>query len=175
MFVNRFSGYIFPRATGAEEDHLPVYRYVQQGAGFHGAEAELLFHLHESSAHTWDLRLAGDFVRGRLTDGAGNLPRITPQRLTAGIDYRGGPFFGGIDIQFADRARHLAGDESPTGASTLLNTSLGWHFDLGRFACDLFLRVTNLTDTEARNHVSFLKDLAPLPGRNAVLGMRLSF
>lgn len=175
VFVNRFSGYIFPRATGAEEDHLPVYRYAQHDAGFHGAEAEVLFHLHESSAHTWDFRLAGDFVRGRLTDGAGNLPRITPRRLTAGIDYRGGPFFGGIEVQCIDRARHLADDETPTDASTLLNASLGWHFDVGRFACDLFMRGQNLANEEVRPHVSFLKEVAPLPGRNVALGLRVSF
>jgi iron complex outermembrane receptor protein len=37
------------------------------------------------------------------------------------------------------------------------------------------LRGTNLTDEEARNHVSFLKDLAPLPGRDVRLSLRLAF
>jgi len=40
---------------------------------------------------------------------------------------------------------------------------------------DLLLRGTNLTDAEGRNHVSFLKDLMPLPGRDVRLGVRVAF
>ena len=45
----------------------------------------------------------------------------------------------------------------------------------GRTIVELLLRGTNLTDQEARNHVSFLKDLAPLPGRDVRLDVRLDF
>ena len=38
-----------------------------------------------------------------------------------------------------------------------------------------YLKVTNLTDTEARVHTSFLKDIAPRPGRSIALGVRGSF
>jgi iron complex outermembrane receptor protein len=34
------------------------------------------------------------------------------------------------------------------------------------------LKGTNLTDTEARVHTSFLKDIAPRPGRSFALGVR---
>ena len=34
---------------------------------------------------------------------------------------------------------------------------------------DVLLRGTNLTNEEARNNVSFLKDVAPLPGRDVSL------
>ena len=37
------------------------------------------------------------------------------------------------------------------------------------------LRGSNLTDTEARPHPSFLKELAPLPGRSLTAGVRLAF
>jgi hypothetical protein len=40
---------------------------------------------------------------------------------------------------------------------------------------DLLLRVTNLTDVEARNSVSRLKDFVPLPGRDVSLAYRLIF
>jgi iron complex outermembrane receptor protein len=33
-------------------------------------------------------------------------------------------------------------------------------------------RVNNVFDVDARNHVSFLKDLAPLPGRNFIVGLQ---
>lgn len=35
----------------------------------------------------------------------------------------------------------------------------------------MLLRGTNLTDEEARNHVSFLKDLVPMPGRDLSLSV----
>jgi iron complex outermembrane recepter protein len=37
------------------------------------------------------------------------------------------------------------------------------------------LRGSNLTDEEARDHTSFLKDVAPLPGRDIRLSVRLGF
>lgn len=40
---------------------------------------------------------------------------------------------------------------------------------------DPILKGTNLTDEEARNHASFVKDDVPLPGRDVSLIARLSF
>jgi iron complex outermembrane receptor protein len=39
----------------------------------------------------------------------------------------------------------------------------------------LFVEARNLTDEEAREHASFLKDLAPLPGRNFRMGLAYRF
>ena len=175
LFANRFDGYIFAQPTGGEQDELAVYQYTQRDAQFYGAELEVLFHLHASTAHTLDFRMAADTVRGEIRGSGENLPRITPRRLTLGFDYRAGPFSIGLDAQCVDRARHLAPAETATDRYTLLGASAGWHFDVNRFAFDLFVRGSNLTDEEARNHVSFLKDIAPLPGRNLTLGLRASF
>ena len=39
----------------------------------------------------------------------------------------------------------------------------------------VFAEARNLTDQEAREHVSFLKDIAPLPGRNLRVGLAYRF
>jgi iron complex outermembrane recepter protein len=39
----------------------------------------------------------------------------------------------------------------------------------------VFLDATNLTDREARPHTSFLRDVAPLPGRGLAFGVRAFF
>jgi iron complex outermembrane receptor protein len=39
----------------------------------------------------------------------------------------------------------------------------------------VFLRGTNLTDEDARQHTSPLKDIVPLPGRSLQLGLRYDF
>jgi len=57
----------------------------------------------------------------------------------------------------------------------MLDGTIGYRFFTGGLVHDLILRGTNLTDEEARNHASFLKDLAPLPGRNVSLAYRLNF
>ena len=44
-----------------------------------------------------------------------------------------------------------------------------------RYGHEILLRGTNLTDEEARNHVSVLKDTVPLPGRDIRLTYRLMF
>ena len=45
----------------------------------------------------------------------------------------------------------------------------------GPLTYELFPRGTNLTDEEARNHQSFLKDVIPLPGRSVTGGLRVTF
>lgn len=74
----------------------------------------------------------------------------------------------------ADQDR-VAPLERATDGHTLLNASLVWRAFLGRTVLEVLLRGTNLTNREARNHVSFLKDLAPLPGRDVRLGLRVAF
>jgi iron complex outermembrane receptor protein len=40
---------------------------------------------------------------------------------------------------------------------------------------ELFVNASNLGDEEARKHTSFVKDRAPLPGRNYAVGVRSRF
>jgi iron complex outermembrane receptor protein len=40
---------------------------------------------------------------------------------------------------------------------------------------DIILQATNLTNAEMRSHTSFLKDLAPQPGRNFDLSYKITF
>lgn len=44
-----------------------------------------------------------------------------------------------------------------------------------RIESEFFVRGANLADQEARSHNSFLKDIAPLPGRDVTIGVRVAF
>ena len=46
---------------------------------------------------------------------------------------------------------------------------------LGQADSYIFAKVENITDELAYSSTSFIKDLAPLPGRNFQLGMRVYF
>jgi iron complex outermembrane receptor protein len=57
----------------------------------------------------------------------------------------------------------------------MLDASVSYAFFTGSLGHEILLRGTNLTDEEARNHVSVLKDTVPLPGRDIRLTYRLMF
>jgi iron complex outermembrane receptor protein len=54
-----------------------------------------------------------------------------------------------------------------------LDATYSWTLEHGEFS--LFARASNLLDVKRRTHVSFLKDVAPLPGRNLSLGASWQF
>ena len=181
LFWNDFDGYIFESFTGDLEDGLEVIRFVQRDAEFWGAElaalvrlAEVGDPLSETGAGHLDLDLRADFVRAELADGT-PLPRIPPLRLGAGLSYHQGPWRGLAEVRWADSQDRLADNETPTDSHTLVNASLSYRLFAGPTVTDLILRGSNLTDEEARNHVSFLKDRVPLPGRDVSLIVRLAF
>lgn len=173
-FYNDYSDYIFPNPTGAIADDLPVFAYVQENATFHGFEAEVTIPLYEGGASHLDLRLASDYVRGRLDDG-GNLPQIPPLRVGAGLHYDRGRWHAGVQTFYYDTQDKIAANELPTDGFTMVDVDLSYRLPLAAGDLFMFLRGTNLLDEEARQHASPLKDIAPLPGRSAHVGLRVEF
>ena len=64
--------------------------------------------------------------------------------------------------------------ELPTDDYTLLNLSAAVR-PFAQKDVTLFAEARNLTNEEAREHASFLKDIAPLPGRNLRVGVAYRF
>jgi len=193
-YANRFSGYIFEQPTGlvaieddgaweflppdhpdvaAAEGGLPVYRHVQRNARFWGAELETLWHLHDTKDAQLDLRLAADFTRAR--EGSRPLPRIPAARVIAGLSWTLHAWSAGVDCQFVRKQTRIAAHEPPSDSYALVSAHVSRTLVIGRARWDLFLRSTNLANEEARPHPSFVKELAPLPGRSFTAGVRLTF
>jgi iron complex outermembrane receptor protein len=175
FFTNKFDGFIFERFTGEEEDELQVIRYTQLDARFIGGEAHLDVEVFHREPHHLVLELGADYVRAELSDTDEPLPRIPPLRYFGGLRYTGEHWFGVAEVRRYQRQGRVSEFETPTAGYTMLDASLGYRLFLGRLIADLLVRGTNLTDEEARNHVSFLKDVAPLPGRNVAFGIRTTF
>jgi iron complex outermembrane receptor protein len=57
----------------------------------------------------------------------------------------------------------------------MVNASVGYRMNVPMAKLDLFLRGVNLLNQEARNHVSFIKDIAPYGRRGVVAGLRATF
>ena len=176
-FYNRFDQFITLTPTGLidPEAGVPIYNYVGRPAEFYGAESELVFHLLDTEPHKVHLDVRADWLEARDRDTGEPLPRISPLRFGGGVSYDFGNFGARLEVlRYASQSRVSAG-ELPTDSYTMLNASVTYTAKVGAVTLNFFARGANLLDQEARNHVSFLKDLAPLAGRGAVVGVRASF
>lgn len=173
-FHSRFADFIFLADTDEEEDELPVREWTQADARFTGFEVEAKWRIADGPGGRWDLRGFGDSVRARL-DRGGNLPRIVPARLGAELAWRRDGWRARLGAVHHAEQDRVAAFESETSGYTLVDAHLSYHWDTARTGWEVFLDGGNLTDREARRHTSFLKDLAPLPGRSLAFGIRAFF
>lgn len=171
-YVNRFADYIYLRPTGAIEDELPVFLWSQADARFAGFELESRWRLAETAAGRWELAVKADAVRARLRAG-GDLPRIAPARIGAEWAWIGETLRVQLGWMHYRRQQRTAEFETPTPGFHWLTAEGSWVLPFAAGASELYLRGENLGDRVARVHTSFLKDRAPLPGRNFTLGVRL--
>ncbi|AKS43303.1 TonB-dependent receptor [Wenzhouxiangella marina] len=174
LFHKQVDDFIYLADTGEEFDGFMIRQAVQEDATFYGLEAQAAWQFHDTAMGDFDLRLAYDLVRGEL-DGGEDLPRISPQRLTSGLDWHRGPWRAGLEWQRVFRQSRVADFESPTPGYHLVNARLGYAFNLGMMPMEVYLSGHNLGDEEARVHTSYLRDFAPLPGRNLRFGLRGQF
>jgi iron complex outermembrane receptor protein len=121
------------------------------------------------------LRLQGDYVHAEDTETGEPLPRITPLRYSASLNYESEHWTASIEGQRVNAQNRTAQFETSTPGYTILNVSLGYKFQWGRTYDFVYIRGNNLTDEEARDHLSFLKEVLPLPGRGVVVGLRTTF
>lgn len=161
-------------STSGEAADLPEYEYRQVPALFRGFEAGGRWRA-LSSGGTLDFDAKVDTVRAVQTDTREALPRIPPVRVTLGALYQSGGWYVRGELQRSQGQTRTASNESATSGYTLANAFVGYRLRSQGTQWELFLRANNLFDVEARNHVSLIKDVAPLPGRNVVLGVRANF
>lgn len=174
FFNNSFDGYIFDTPTGEEEEEVPVFRFVQRDARFRGVELDTHTELWHDDANHLELEVGADYVRAKL-DRGGNLPRIPPMRASIGLRWQGSAFSASGEVRRYSRQDEVTEFETETAGYTMVNATAGYRFFVGNSAHDILLRGTNLTDELARNHVSPLKDLVPMPGRDFTLSYRVVF
>ena len=105
------------------------------------------------------------------------LPRIAPMRLGVSglLSYPNG--HARLDVNYAARQNRVAQDETPTDSYTLVNAYASYNVyrNAQGDTLEVFTRANNLFNQEARNSVSFLKDVLPMPGRTVTVGLRALF
>jgi iron complex outermembrane receptor protein len=176
-FATRNDDFIYLADTGDVDpvDDLPIFAYTQADADFRGVEAEVLVPLFADDANAVDMRLFADYVRGELASGE-SLPRLPPLRYGARFEYHSERWLVGLEATKYDDQDEIAPFETGTAAYTMTNADVRWRLvGATGMELELFANASNLGDEEARKHTSFVKDVAPLPGRNYALGIRSRF
>ena len=174
-FVNRFDNYIFLDPTGGEEDELPVFAYNQADATFWGVEVEAGVKVAQLGSTRIDVTGLLDYTRATILSGGGAVPRIPPLRMIGGIEANGGAVGGRIEIEHVTAQDRIAAFETRTAAFSLVNASLSWKPFGPDTPTTLMVQANNIFDVEARRHASFLKDVAPLFGRDIRVSLRVAF
>ena len=175
LYRTRFDDFVYLADTGEVVEGLPVRQWTQGDARFTGGEAALDWAIADNDSGLWDLRVFADRVRARLESG-GNLPRIVPARVGSQLRWERDAWRATLGAVRFLRQDDVAAFEAPGPGYTLVDAHLAWHVDTDAGnGWEVFLDGTNLLDEEARPHTSFLKDLAPLPGRGIAVGVRAFF
>lgn len=151
-------------------DELPVFLFKHEDAEFYGFEAQLIWKLNNQ----WKTTFFSDFVHAEISNGE-PLPRTPPMRFGSDIDFSYENIKANLSwIHYTEQDK-IASFETKTDGYNMIDASVSYKLPSKSIDLSFFLKAENLTDTEARVHTSFIKDLAPKPGRNFSFGIRGSF
>jgi iron complex outermembrane receptor protein len=191
LFYTRFDDYIFAENLGFQTDPegrvlgdvgfdageaLDTYQFAAVDADFWGFEAEIDRVIYATGNSRLTVGLLADYVHAENRNDNAPLPRIPPMRIGLRADLESGPWTAGLLLRRALEQDRIAGNETETSGYNEFNFDVERVVELGNgLQLSLFARLDNLLDEDIRHHTSFLKDIAPLPGRSATIGARLEF
>jgi iron complex outermembrane receptor protein len=173
-FYTSYNDFIYEAETGLEEDGLPVFQFVAADATFKGFEVVTEAELFKWSGFDFHADASVDYVRATVDAANENLPRIPPLSGLFGVEANSELFDVRFEAEYAAEQDRIADFELPTEDYLMLHAFLTVRPIEGK---GLAIRVAaqNLNNEEARIHSSFLKDVAPLPGRNVRVSLTGTF
>lgn len=179
-FRSQFSNYITLIARENETfNGAPVFDFTAVPADFYGLEMSYLWRFNNTLGK-WKPRVQFDSVRAERKDGSGNLPRISPQRVVASLDYSRMGWTVRPELIVTADSKGAMGDPVTDGYQ-VLNLRVGKAFDTsalgGGMAGEIFANFSNLTDELAysASTISTVRNYTPLQGRSILAGVKLLF
>lgn len=174
-YYTRFRNFIGLFNTGVDievepGEFLPEAQFTAVPATFKGLEAEGKFNLTDNL----DLTVRGDYVHAKDKRNNDYLPRISPLRLGAGLQYRLNGFSARLDVLRAFKQNDTASNELDTDGYTNVTALLAYKLPT-KLNVELFAKANNLLNDEIREHASFLKDISPAGERALMIGARADF
>jgi iron complex outermembrane receptor protein len=185
-YHNWFKGYIYDAqvadaacqaVNGGEPLDFPCFQYSQADAKYYGFEAEAKVKLAQLGGYALNADGVADYVHATITGidtGTAPAPRIPPLRLLGGLELSSDRLTARGEVEHVFKQDRIAVSETPTDSFTLVNASLSVKPFAGNDRTTLLLSANNIFDVVARRHASFLKDCAPLAGRDIRVTARFS-
>ena len=172
VFHNWYTNFVYEARMENLVEGLPEYRIRQAGAKLYGFEAELAATL--AKIGEWTLSANGlvDYVHAEI-DSVGPAPRIPPLRLLGGMTAASPKLDLGFEVEHVFAQNRVAAYETTTPDYTQVSLSATWRPMGEDGPLSLILSGNNLFDVNARRHASYLKDYAPLAGRDIRVTARL--
>ena len=158
-------------APSGREVALPCFQLTQGDARYFGFEASGSVKVAQLGRYAINLDALGDYVNATLAD-RGPAPRIPPARVLGGVEAQSDRLSGRVEVEHVFPQGRLAPFETRTSGFTLVNLSAQFKPFGGETS--LTLSANNLFDVDARRHASFLKDFAPLAGRDIRVTVRFA-
>ena len=174
FYYQQNTGLVFDEEHGLEaaelgHDHgMAVYQFVSKDAKLYGIEFDAHYQINSNAM----IKVFGDSTTAKLADNEGNLPRIPANKLGSELQYNIS------DWQFSLTGTHyftqndITAYETATDSYTLFDAQANYQLSVGPVDTQFYINIDNLTDELGFVHSSFIKDQAPLPGRNFRLGIR---
>jgi len=184
-YYNWFSNYIFESQVAqsvcqaaadpsGREVEFPCFQFQQADARYYGFEADASVRLARIGGYAVNLDLLGDYVHANVVD-RGPVPRIPPLRLLGGLELQSDRLTARAEVEHVFEQDRIAAFETPTSDYTLVNASIAFRPWGKDSKTSILLSANNIFDVEARRHASFLKDFAPLAGRDFRASLRIGF
>ncbi|WP_372761657.1 TonB-dependent receptor [Pseudoalteromonas sp.] len=174
FYFQENTGLVFDEEHGLEQannghDHgVAVYQFTSKDAELYGLEFDAHYNLNSRTM----IKVFGDTTRAKLKQDDENLPRIPANKLGSELAYNVGNWQLSLTGTHYFSQNDITAYETKTDGYTLFDAQANYQLDLGKLDTQLYINVDNITDELGFVHSSFIKDTAPLPGRNIRVGIR---
>ncbi|MBE8722287.1 TonB-dependent receptor [Sphingobacterium pedocola] len=184
-YQTTFENYLYLAHTGiSRSGGFLVKEWRASDTEINGIEAQLGYKHSWKKGRSWEVSTYCDLVKNRNTaddsmrqwaegDYMPNLP-TSRYGLSAGALLNRFMIFCSFDRYLEQRflGKNI-NPEPPMPAYSLLAACISYPLQIVGYTIECYARGNNLLDVEARPQNSFLKYLAPLPGRNISLGIKV--
>lgn len=171
VFYYRISDFVYLAPTGRIREGFVEANYAQADTRYRGAEARLDAALRPN---LW-LNLSIDSVNARLRQTNMPLPRIPPIRGRIGFDVRLDRLSVKPELVLARPQNSVFVTETRTAGYAVANLNSTYTIAGAHSVQIFYFTLFNATDRLYRNHLSFIKNIAPEIGRGFRIGYTIRF
>ena len=179
-YYNSFDNYIFKRPTSLffsedigvnDSTGFRIFKYSQVDANLFGAELKAVYDFTNGISIT----IISDFVQGKTKETEEYLPQIPALRLSVEPRYVRDYYWFGLNLKIAGEQNKVAPNETPTAGYGIIDLYGGFKLITDNFIHSFDIRIDNLLNQLYRDHLSAIKDFAPMPGRSISINYSFIF